>query len=129
MMGAVLYMLWSFLARAVVTRTYRSGVRLMKKGKFREAIPKFQAALTFFDRHSWIDRFRYLALLSNSRMSYREMSMCNVAFAHSQLGEGREAKALYERALAEYPDSGIAQAALNLIRAGEKSGKWPCMDP
>ena len=120
MMGAVLFILWSFLARAVLTRAHRSGVRLMKKGRFREATPKFQAALAFFERYPWVDKFRYVVIFSNNRLSYREMALCNIAFAHAQLGEGPQAKVIYERVLAEYPDNGIARSSLNMLRAGER---------
>jgi len=54
-------------------------------------------------------------------MTYREMALINIAFAHSQIGDGRTAKAYYERTLRDFPQNSIARAALRLIHSVEKS--------
>jgi len=52
-------------------------------------------------------------------MTYREMGLCNIAFCYSQTGMGEKAKAVYQQALNEYPDNGLAQAGLNMLTSIE----------
>lgn len=91
----------------------------MFKQHFAESIPYFQESADFFAKHPMIDRLRAVFLLSPSKFSYREMALCNIAFAHAQLGNGREAKEMYQQVLAEYPENGLASVALKLIRGLE----------
>lgn len=116
-------LLYIFLSRAVLTRSHRRGIRLVKAKQFDAALPHFAASVAFFEQNGWIDRWRSVVLLSMSAMSYREMGLCNMAFCHSQARRGPEAKALYEQILAEYPENGIAEASLNMMRSvgGESS--------
>jgi TolA-binding protein len=43
------------------------------------------------------------------------MALLNEAFALGQQGQRAEARAVYARVLQEFPESSIAQAALNLM--------------
>ncbi len=110
---AVLYR----VLRAVFTGDHRRGVRLFRAMKFAEAAPYFEASYRAMVRRPWLDRYRWLLLGGASAMSYREMALCNAAFCYSQAGDGARATALYEQALAEFPHSSLATAALNLIRS------------
>ena len=47
----------------------------------------------------------------------RPMALANTAFCHGQMGNGQLAKEYYERALQEFPNSGIATAALRMLNA------------
>jgi tetratricopeptide (TPR) repeat protein len=117
--GAVIYLVLSRVLRRTVAADHARGISLMKRGNFSEAIPFFERSYVFFTRHPWIDRWRFISLLSGSAISYREMALCNIAFAHSQLGDGAKAKEHYRRALAEFPASGIATASLRMFEAAE----------
>jgi tetratricopeptide (TPR) repeat protein len=117
--GCFVYLGYSFLVRMVLTRYHRRGMRHIKQYRFADAIADFEASYTFFSRHEWIDRFRSVILLSASATSYREMALLNIAFCYSQLGNGAEATQYYRRTLAEFPDSGMAIAALRLIESVE----------
>ena len=55
-----------------------------------------------------------------SWVSYREMALVNIAFCHSQTGNGDQAKQYYRKALDLFPDSGLAEAGMNMILAVEK---------
>ncbi|MEN9639008.1 MAG: hypothetical protein RLZZ262_876, partial [Bacteroidota bacterium] len=70
-------------------------------------------------KYSWVDKYRYLTLLSSSKMTYREMGLCNIAFCYGQIGQGAKARAFYEQVRTEYPDNGIALIALNLMSSVE----------
>ncbi|HEX7447932.1 MAG TPA: hypothetical protein VF306_10325 [Pirellulales bacterium] len=55
--------------------------------------------------------------MSSSAISYREMALCNIAFCYAQLGNGENAELYYRRTLDEFPDSGLADAALRMIES------------
>ncbi|HEX3165740.1 MAG TPA: tetratricopeptide repeat protein, partial [Chitinophagaceae bacterium] len=71
----------------------------------------------YFAKNNWVDKYRYLTLLSSSKMTYKEMGLCNIAFCYSQTGNGQKAKEYYEQALREFPENGLAIAALNMLKS------------
>jgi len=119
--GAGAYLALSFVLRYTVTRQHRIGMRLMKAHRFEDAALHFERSAEYFGRHPLLDKLRAFTLLSAARMSYREMALCNIAFALSQLGRGAEAKSAYERVLREYPDNSLANAAMRLILSAESA--------
>jgi len=108
---------YAMVARSLVAREHRGGIRLVRRGRFSEAIPRFERSFAFFDRHRWLDDWRGLVLLSSSRASYREMAMLNSAFCYSQVGEGTRAAETYRRCLGLFPGSGMAEAALKMMES------------
>lgn len=80
-----------------------------------DAIPHFEKSYEFFARHIWMDKYRYLVMLSSGRLSYREMALINIAFCYGQAGNGIMARGYYERTLQEFPDSSVAKTALKFI--------------
>ncbi len=115
--AALTYLALSMGLRYGISRAHRKGVRLMRRGAFKEAIPYFEESYSFFSRYAWVDRWRYITLLSSSAISYREMALCNIAFCYGQSGDGPNCKKYYEKALAEFPDSAIARASLKMFEA------------
>lgn len=113
------YITLSFGLRFFLADHHRKGMKLIHLQLFKEAIPHFEESVTFFTRHAWVDKYRYLTLLASSKTTYREMGLCNIAFCESQLGNGQKAKRLYEEIVAEYPENGVAQTALAMIRSIE----------
>ena len=116
-LGALCYLLLSQVLRRTLTREHRRGIIKVKQERFKEAIPHFQHSYDFFSSKSWIDTFRFFTVLSSSRMSYREMALNNMAFCYGQMGEGKLAKEYYQRTLEEFPNNGMAKAALRLINS------------
>ena len=119
-LGVLILLAWSLLVHRLQPPAHRTGNRLVKRGEFREAIPHFERSQEFLSRYRWVDRWRTVMLLESSSISFHEMAMVNIAFCHTQLGNAKEAKALYQKALAEYPGSVIAQASLNMIETFER---------
>lgn len=115
--GALAYLALSFSLRNFLAADHRKGIQLVRQLKFEEAIPLFEKSVAFFSRHDWVDRFRFLTLLSSSKISYQEMGLCNIAFCYSQTGNGEKAREYYERTLQQFPESGLATAGLNMILA------------
>jgi len=118
--GAGTYLIISVFLRNYLAKDHRSGMQKVKLGDFESAIPDFQRSYDFFTKHEWLDRYRYLTLLSSSRMSYKEMALTNIAFCHSQVGDGDQAKAYYERTLELFPGNVIATSALKILASGSK---------
>ena len=119
-MGAFCYLAYSLGSRAVLLRQHHAGIRATQAGQYEAATRHFQSSYEFLQRRPWIDRYRYIVLMSPSACSFREMALVNMAVAYVQLGRGAEATVLYERALHEFPGSVPAASALNLIRGLEK---------
>ena len=95
LLGASIYLILSFSLRFIVAKDHRKGMRLIRQQKFEEAIPFFDASVEFFNRKAWIDKYRFLTLLSSSKMTYKEMGLCNIAFCYSQSNNGQKAKVYY----------------------------------
>lgn len=120
-LGAVTYLLISNGLRTLIPRFHRKAIGLVRQQKFEEAISLYEKSYAFFTRNNWIDKYRYVTLLSSSKMSYTEMALNNIAFCYSQIGDGINSKKYYEKTLFEFPDSGIARAGLNVLLAGENN--------
>ncbi|WP_336517163.1 tetratricopeptide repeat protein [Pollutibacter soli] len=118
--GIGTYIVVLFLLRVIITRDHRHGMMLVKRGKFAEAIPFFGKSYSLFSKHLWIDKYRFITLLSFSNMTYREMALNNIAFCYGQLGNGAKSVEYYEKTLAMFPENMLAKTALNLINAGKK---------
>ena len=115
--SALTYLVLSYGLNNFIPLDHRTGMRLVNKKEFENAIPYFQKSYDFFSKYSWLDKYRYIMLLSSSKMCYREMSLTNIAFCYSQIGQGNKAIEYYNRTLEEYPENDMAKAAINLIQS------------
>lgn len=113
--GAITYLLISFLLRNLIPRNHRKGIKYIKQLGFEKAINEFEKSIDFFSRNKWIDKYRYLVLLNASKMSFREMGLCNIAFCYGQTGNVQQAEKYYNLILEEFPDNGIALAGIRMI--------------
>lgn len=118
--GALTYLAISFGLRYFIPKDHRQGIRLVQQKYFQEAIPYFQKSYAFFKKYSWVDKYRFLTLLSSSKMCYKEMALNNIAFCYGQVGKGDKAIEYYNRTLTEYPGNELAKAGLNLLKASAK---------
>lgn len=115
--GALTYCLLAFILRNAIATDHRRGIRLVKQKKFADAIPLFEKSVDYFTKNAWVDKYRFLTLLSSSRATYKEMGLCNIAFCFGQTGNGQKAKEYYERTIQEFPDNGLAIAGLNMLNS------------
>lgn len=113
--AAVIYLLYSFGSKSVVLRYHREGMHLAKLQAFREAIDKFKRSYGFLEKHTWLDKYRFITMLDSSALSYREMALCNIAYAHVQLEDPVSALEYYQRALEEFPESEMAQSGIEYV--------------
>jgi len=117
--GAITYVLISQALRRVIAREHRKGIVKVHKQDFSGAIPHFERSYQFFKENKWVDQYRFLTLLSSGRMSYREMALNNIAFCHSQTGNGKLSKEYYQKTLDEFPNSSIAKVGLRFFESME----------
>ncbi len=120
--GALTYLVLSYGLRNFIPIDHKLGMRLVHKKEFENAIAYFHKSYDFFTKNSWLDKYRYITLLSSSKMCYREMALNNIAFCYSQIGEGDKAIGYYNQTLEEYPDNEMAKAALNFINSVDRRG-------
>ena len=122
MYGAIGQIIIWFGLRSIVAKFHKQGMNLVKQEKFSDAIPFFLDSLEMFAKYSWVDKYRYF-LISSSKMSYREMDLNNIAFCYSQIGEKEKAIQFYKQTLQEFPDSGVAKAAMKFINTVASNDK------
>lgn len=111
------YLLYPLISRRLIAHNHRTGIKLFKSGAYAPAILEFEKSYEFFTKHRWIDKYRFIILLSSSKISYTEMALLNIAFCHSQLGDGPKAKQYYEKTLSQFPDSEMAKSALKMMNS------------
>jgi hypothetical protein len=117
--GAAAFLAVSFALRRLIPRDHRAGIALFRQEMFADALPHFQRSHEFFTRHRWLDDWRFIALLSSSRISYREMALLNVAYCYGQTGDGKKSRDYYQRVAQEFPGSQIAEASLRMFEAAK----------
>lgn len=118
--SAIVYLIYSFGSKTILLKHHKSGISFLKLNQFREAISAFQSSYSFLAKYSWIDKYRFLTMLDSSAVPYREMALCNIAFAHVQLEETEEAQEHYKRTLAEFPESIMAKSSLDHLESGKR---------
>jgi len=121
--GALTYSIVAFILRNLIAKKHRQGIKLVRKQKFGEALPYFEKSVAYFSRNRWVDKYRFLTLLSSSGACYKEMGLCNIAFCYSQTGNGQKAKEYYEQVLKEFPENGLALAGLNMLLSVENKAQ------
>jgi tetratricopeptide (TPR) repeat protein len=114
------YLVISFTLRYTIPRNHRRGIVLFKADKYPQAIEEYKKSYEFFRKHAWIDKYRFITLLSSSRISYTEMALNNIAYCYAQTGNAELAKQYYQKTLDLFPDSALAKSALNMIQVFEK---------
>ncbi len=114
--GFSIYFIVFYLLRTLIPSCHRRGVKLFRKKRYEEAIPCFQESYSFFSRNPWLDKYRFLTMLSSSRISYVEMALLNEAFCLAQLERKAEAIGKYETVLQRFPDSEMAISALKMLK-------------
>ena len=118
-MALFIYLLISYSLRLGIPRSHRKGVSYFKENRYSLALEEFKKSYEFFTEHIWIDKYRFITLMSASKISYTEMALLNIAFCYGQMGQGEMSKKYYEISLHEFPDSQIAKTSLNMISSFE----------
>lgn len=115
--GALTYLSLSMSLRYFIPKNHREGIQLTKKNQFEKAISEYGKSYEYFTKNDWIDKYRFITLLSSSKMNYREMALCNIAFCYSQIGNGTKAIEFYQKTLEEFPENAIAESGLKMLNS------------
>jgi tetratricopeptide (TPR) repeat protein len=117
LIAAFAYLIFCRIMRAKFVRDHKNGMRAYHAQKFQDAISHFEASYRFFSTHRRLDAWRSLLFGVASPNPFRVIALCNMAYCHTQAGEGQQAIKLYEQALHEKPDCALAKASLNMLRS------------
>lgn len=114
-LGALLYLGLSVLLQNIIPHHHRSGMKALQNEDYELARQAFSCSYDYFKQHAWLDDYRSFFILSISNMSYKEMALINYALCYFQEDRWEEARSAYERVLSEYPNSRMAQDAIDYI--------------
>lgn len=115
--GVITYFSIVLTIRQLFHKHHLRGIKLLKQGLFEEAIPHFEACYTYFKRHTWMDKYRFITAFSVSKDTFKEIALNNIAFCYGQLGDGAKALYYYKQTLAENPENGMALASIRFLQA------------
>ncbi len=121
--GVAIYFAYSIASRQLLAGSFQRGMRLLKKGRYEDAIPAFEKSYGFFEEHPWLDRLRCITMMSPCVSSYREMALVNIAMCYGQMGDVESSRSYFQKALDEFPGSMSARVGLNTIRVFEDMRK------
>ena len=120
--GASLLLLYLLLARLVFSGDYQLALWHQAHHEYELAIPRLEASLAYFERHTVLDRLRFALLLSPTAYRYRELALLGLGHCHAQLGR-LEARGYYEACLRLNRRNTAARAALVLMQRGAELGR------
>lgn len=93
----VLAFLFVLLFQQYVHRySFRQGIKQLKKRNYNAAIGCFQKNLRHFERYPFLDKYRYLLLISASEISCKEMALKNIVACYYFLNDKEKATFYYE---------------------------------
>ncbi len=116
LIGLLSFLILTKIARWIFfPKVLHAGLKLIREAKFQEAIPFVQDSIDYYTKHSWIDKYRFVLLISSSKKTIREVSICNLAYCYLQTGNVQRAKEIYNDVLKQYPENITAINALNTI--------------
>jgi tetratricopeptide (TPR) repeat protein len=117
------YFAYSTVARGLILTHHQRGMKFFRQKHYHEAILSFQQSIQYLNANAWIDRHRWLVLLSSSALSYREMAMFNIGAAYVYLDNAREARKAFESFLMAFPFSQLAPTVRKLMLTLETKKK------
>jgi hypothetical protein len=98
---------------------HRAGVRAYRIRRFDEAVAHNRASFEFFERHQWMDQWRFILFGTASRTSYRTMALSNMAYAEALRGNRSSAASLFKQALQLTPGYANAEVGLAMLQTAE----------
>lgn len=114
--GFVVYLILTFLARQLFfPNSLHEGIKLIREAKFDQAIPFIQKTIAYYIKYPWIDKYRFLLLISSAKSTITESSICNLAYCYLQVGDIKKAKEIYQNVLMHYPENINAKSMLRTI--------------
>ena len=89
--GIITYLALAWTLRLTLQRHHRKGMKLMCAKQFSEAADAFKNSFDFFQKHSLIDRFRFITMFASSAIPYKEMALNNLGICYLHMNENKKA--------------------------------------
>ena len=90
--GCLSYLLLAWCLRFIFQKYHRNGMKFIKAKCFSDAAAAFQQSHDFFEKHPYIDKYRFITMFSSSAIPYQQMALNNLGICYLHMGE--DAKAL-----------------------------------
>jgi len=126
--GASVLLLYVLLTRLIFTGDHQLALWHQTHQEYELAIPRLEASLAYFERHPWLDRLRFVLMLSPTGYRYRELALLGLGHCNAQLGR-LEARDHYQACLRLNPRNTAARAALVLMQKGAELGRRGAVAP
>lgn len=117
--GALLFLVLANVLKRVLISDFHRGIVALNAKKYDEALPWLERSATFFQRYPWLDRYRYLLLLSSSALCYRELTLVNRAQCIGRTRSFEETEQAFKDILREFPESALARIARRMMFAND----------
>ncbi len=113
--GGGIFVVYTFGSRFFIASDNRRGLKAMARQDFDAALEHFGQSYAYFSKHSWLDRYRSITLMSSSLWSYREIALMNILTVHVRKKDFAAATRACRRVLEEFPDNQIAQSTYEML--------------
>ena len=110
-----LYFVYGAAARSFILWRHQRAMKLFRRRNYRDAIPAFEQSERYLAANPWIDRQRWIVLLSASAISYREMALFNIGAAHVHLDHPGPARRAFNHFLDVAPRSPLAPTVRKIL--------------
>lgn len=85
--GGTTYLILAWTLRLILQRHHRKGMKLLRQKKYEEAAVAFQNSISFFTKHPWIDKYRFITMFSSNAIPYQQMALNNLGICYLHMGE------------------------------------------
>lgn len=104
LIGVILFAVVAFLLRIILQYNHINGMRLIDDKCYPEAAEFFRKSYEFFNKHYWIDKFRFITMFSSNYLPFRDMDLNNYGVCLTCMEEHEKALEVYHRLRALNPD-------------------------
>lgn len=94
--GVLAFLMILLLQHYVHRRSFRQGIKYLKKNEYIIAITCFQKSLKYFEQYPFLDKYGHLFLISASEISCKEMALKNIVACYYFLNEKEKASFYYD---------------------------------
>lgn len=104
-LAPIIFAALAYILQHLLLKDNSKGAQLAKIKDYENAISHFKKCADYLTKNEWIDRHRYITVLSRSRLSYREVVLLNWAFCLAKAGRKQEATGLLQDIIKQYPEN------------------------
>jgi len=118
-MGILAFLIILLLQQFWHRRSFRQGIRYLKKNQYEAAITCFQKSLKHFEQYPFLDKYRYVLLISPSEISCREMALQNILACYCFLNNKEKATFYYDSLIRINDDWEVRMPLLDQLLNGK----------